>query len=548
MKYIFGVFFLLISIKTSAINNLDIKDNNPFTYVYMNFDGYHKDYSTFLPLFIQEVEEQGLQSMLLDEPFNLYFSETEWAIACRIQKEADVNLPLKKNYYKNTKVVKLLYEGSDENIPSYLDLASSHIYKKNYYWDGYLIINEVTINNNKQLYELVIPVTKDIYKLYIKPYGIVRVIIAFICLLFSIFLLTYNKGRIVSNRILGMFTLICVLRDCSSFMWIFNIYQHWPHLYNFGISLHFIFAPLLLFYSLSVIKKNFKFRKVDAIHLIPFLIVAFIYFFQYQIHDTEAKFKLLENGLKQSIFFEIIYYILPVHVIAYLSFAIIFLYKYCLKSKNTEAESKRILISTLKLLLIGLLVLEFIEIIKEYVLTDIAVFHYTIKGIGIIFNLILISILLIRCLQHSEMLTYSFSNGNGQKYNKSPLTEDHKEFYLEKLESFMVTSKPYLSSTINLPDLAKGISIPARYISQVLNEKLEMSFYDFMNKYRIDEAKNLLSQEKYCDRSIINIAYDCGFNSKSVFNASFKKFTGITPKEYRENQNSILKYDVIHNN
>ena len=106
----------------------------------------------------------------------------------------------------------------------------------------------------------------------------------------------------------------------------------------------------------------------------------------------------------------------------------------------------------------------------------------------------------------------------------------------------MNTGKPFLSSTINLPDFAKEISIPSRYISQVLNEELGMSFYDLINTYRIEEAKNLLSDPEYGDSSIIDIAYDCGFNSKSVFNAAFKKYTGTTPSEFRLGRQLFMNY------
>jgi AraC-like DNA-binding protein len=136
---------------------------------------------------------------------------------------------------------------------------------------------------------------------------------------------------------------------------------------------------------------------------------------------------------------------------------------------------------------------------------------------------------------------------NGKKYEKSPLNEEHKQYYLKKLLQYMKDKKPYLSSDINLSTLANDIAMPSRYLSQLINEKLKFSFYDFINKYRILETTKRLADPANSNLSIIDIAYDCGFNSKSVFNSAFKKYTGMTPKEYRDKIKPVIRYDLIQN-
>ena len=121
-----------------------------------------------------------------------------------------------------------------------------------------------------------------------------------------------------------------------------------------------------------------------------------------------------------------------------------------------------------------------------------------------------------------------------KKYQKSELKESYKEDYRNRLLEAMEREKLYLDPLLTLPSLAKKLSIPVlTYLSQVINESFNLNFYDFINRYRIDECcRQLLSTIAGINATILEIAYSVGFNSKSTFNEAFKKFTGITPTEF----------------
>jgi YesN/AraC family two-component response regulator len=121
----------------------------------------------------------------------------------------------------------------------------------------------------------------------------------------------------------------------------------------------------------------------------------------------------------------------------------------------------------------------------------------------------------------------------GKKYQYSILKETDKEQYHEKLTSLMSKEKLYLNPSISLPELAEKLDIAPCYVSQIINETFQQNFRDFVNKYRIEESKILLSQQNL-NLNILGIAFDTGFNSKSAFNKAFKRNTGITPKEFRK--------------
>ena len=98
----------------------------------------------------------------------------------------------------------------------------------------------------------------------------------------------------------------------------------------------------------------------------------------------------------------------------------------------------------------------------------------------------------------------------------------------------MSNEKPYLTSTLTLKELAERLDLNPRILSRVINERKNQNFFDFINGYRIDDAKMILSNPAKRKMTILEVLYGVGFNSKSVFNTTFKKNTGVTPTEYRK--------------
>jgi len=126
---------------------------------------------------------------------------------------------------------------------------------------------------------------------------------------------------------------------------------------------------------------------------------------------------------------------------------------------------------------------------------------------------------------------------NGEKYLKSGLKEKQAEEYLAKLISYVEDKKPYLDRDLSIYNLSQATGIPRHYITQILNEKHKKNLYSFINEYRVKEVIERFSNPKYNNYTILAIAFDAGFNSKTTFNAIFKSQTGFTPREFRERAN-----------
>jgi AraC-like DNA-binding protein len=117
---------------------------------------------------------------------------------------------------------------------------------------------------------------------------------------------------------------------------------------------------------------------------------------------------------------------------------------------------------------------------------------------------------------------------------KGLLSDDQLEAYLAVLEASMQQEKPYLENDLTLAQLATLLKMPKHHLTEVINRKLEKNFFNYINDYRIAEVKPLLQNPDNADKTILTLAFEVGFNSKTTFNTIFKKTTQMTPTQYRK--------------
>lgn len=120
------------------------------------------------------------------------------------------------------------------------------------------------------------------------------------------------------------------------------------------------------------------------------------------------------------------------------------------------------------------------------------------------------------------------------KYAKSGLSHEQLSLYKQQLEQAMRAEKAYLQLDLTLPKLARDIGCSVNHLSQVINSGFGMSFFEYVNQFRVEHAKTLLADPNSRRDAVLNIAFTVGFNSNSAFYAAFKKFVGQTPAQYRK--------------
>jgi len=122
---------------------------------------------------------------------------------------------------------------------------------------------------------------------------------------------------------------------------------------------------------------------------------------------------------------------------------------------------------------------------------------------------------------------------SADKYKKSGLNQQESAILWDKLELLMQTEQPFLHNGLKLTELAEILDVVPNHLSQIVNTHAGQSFFDYINSYRVQRAKELLRDPAHSDQSIAQLALESGFNSQNTFYTQFRKKTGTTPSKYR---------------
>ena len=328
-----------------------------------------------------------------------------------------------------------------------------------------------------------------------------------------------RKGFRLSNRIF------------SAVLFVFSIYVGYAFSLSFGASPNmvqyysvlfivsqsaFLIGPLLFWYVKSVMLPEFYLQKTDILHLFPFLL-AVSYFmivtnFMKIMVPWESKMRVIDSILIFS------------HIFIYLM-ASIRLMQFRFKSIFYNDDPK---IAWLRFLVIGYVLIWLIQL-HLFIFIDIwKLYGFCPYSDSLYFAVIFIFCNGIAFIAWNKPELFAHK----KKYQTSELLNQDKERYLETLRHYMEDRKAFLEPSLTLAMVSEDTFIPIRYLSQIINEFYQMNFCDYLNRYRVEEGKLILSAKNKEKTTILQIAFDVGFNSKSTFNTAFKKHTGMTPSEY----------------
>jgi AraC-like DNA-binding protein len=154
--------------------------------------------------------------------------------------------------------------------------------------------------------------------------------------------------------------------------------------------------------------------------------------------------------------------------------------------------------------------------------------------------LVFINQVLLRALRNPYFFSMDDQNNSPDPAREKPIpsgrNQDELEEMLPIIIKYMQDEKPFLEPELTLQQLAARLSLKPKMLSLVINEKLGRNFFDFINHYRIEEAKRMLTNPEDKKITILEVLYEVGFNSKSSFNTLFKKYTGLTPSAFKQQQ------------
>jgi AraC-like DNA-binding protein len=343
------------------------------------------------------------------------------------------------------------------------------------------------------------------------------------------------------------FIILCVLLMVFAFTFGLDILQNYgivpSRRWFVSLSLRMMFAPLIYLYTKYITKDYSKFNRYDYLHIVPSISLILVFFIlklqpENNLISAELfyeKYKWLRIFYGWLFFALILYYVIS-------SLKIVIRFRKQIKD-NYSFNSSKISLDWLLLMIILFVVLILLIIIGSvlyenkrinnsvYIFRHIVeLFHVYALSIWGFYQKQLISVYKTDSDSETDTDTDGASSG---KYVKSGLKSEDAKSYVENLIKYMNDSGVWKDSELSIAKLASQTSISKHQLSEVLNEYLGKNFYVFVNEYRVEYAKQLLMNKKYSNWSIIAIAYECGFNSKTAFNIFFKKYTQQTPSEFK---------------
>ena len=363
--------------------------------------------------------------------------------------------------------------------------------------------------------------------------------------LLAVIFMFAKRGDKRSNRLLGLFLLTGVLTTGEIFASYTGLIAWFPQIINCTEFIDYLMGPLVYWYTLSLVRPGFSWKH-QWLHLIPasvFLVLRMPYFLQspeFKLKDVQWVYHRIAHNpaAAQPILwfpeyhFGGIWIDLTAHplILVYLFCSLYLIYRFTKTHRQSfwNPSSKSLWRIIQIILFIGTIqtAVFLISIFSTDDLGDIYI--AAVASAGYYF----VSFWTIRDSQHPEPGTL-VPEAEKRKYEKSSLGNEQIPGLVQRLTSYMDAEKPYLDGSLTLPELAENLRLSTHHLSQLLNEQLGKNFADFVNEYRVAELKRKLQDPALNHLKIEELAFDCGFNSKSVFNAAFRKATGQTPSAYR---------------
>lgn len=328
-----------------------------------------------------------------------------------------------------------------------------------------------------------------------------------------------NKGNTKGNRLLGIFLLIQVMPLANVYSKIQYGTNEWCWL--IATNLAWLYGPFIFFFTLTITQTKYSTKQL-VLHSIPFFLsLAFRY----------SPFA-------------------PEHIPLYLTIpliahAIVYIGISCLHFGKNKAVVANVFHSDNKPHLVWLIYLiigiALIFIVDAFFMLK-ANFHSAMNYSDWFVFIMVISMFLHGIVFCSLFKPNVFYQEYKQLIHKVPFAKKvmktldqglANQLSLE-LEQKMLTEKWYLEEDLTMPSLANKMGISAHQLSELLNSQLEKNFYEYINHFRLQQAKRMLSEDSFLHLTVSDIAYQSGFNNKNSFYRFFKQDTGMTPTNYRK--------------
>jgi AraC-like DNA-binding protein len=379
---------------------------------------------------------------------------------------------------------------------------------------------------------------------------ILFIIVIFQLLFMAFFLFTHKKAGRISNSLLGALFLAICLNLADNFLLIKRFYFSYPSLALWSVWMLLLFGPLLYLYTKSVLFRDYSLSARRWLHFFPFITLTLVTEIGWQLEPRPAKLSILDHIYIRHIpayqYWDTGFIFL--HFFVYIAFSLRLIRKFRQRLGDRFSDLQRLNISWLSSTLLFFTIAMIVAALNGFMeLTPLANYFYFVFTIILLILFVYINVVILKAMQRPALFAGMKEEDRpakgenppakgARKYAGSVLTPEESKGLLDRLQHHMQTTKPYLEPELTLEELSARLSLRPKILSQVINENTGQNFFDFINRYRIGEAKRMLTDPTDKKITVQEVLYVVGFNSKSSFNTLFKKYTGVTPSEFKNNR------------
>ncbi|MDY0989789.1 helix-turn-helix transcriptional regulator [Flavobacterium sp. CFBP9031] len=367
--------------------------------------------------------------------------------------------------------------------------------------------------------------------------GIARISV-FVSLLMAFFLLTVKTENKLANRLFALFFIFSAIDLSGFFIYLYT--EDHRNLEIFRATFCLLGMPSFYLYVLSVCYSDFKLKWKHLIHLLPFVIVNLIFIPRIYLSIVNGNFIGPLNEMSEIYFiqilieFQYVFYIVSVFLILK-KYKEIYLENYT----NPSVSTYKWLFQMTCVFLVAHSIVLLKNILRYSGFKEVFLWANVLVGTIALF---ITCWFIMKALKYPELfrgvnsklvLTKDILPEIDEKPEAVNQQNDLINTQISTLKQYMTEKEPFLDPSLTIQELANQISIPVRDLSILINHHIDQHFFDFVNEYRIQKAMQILRDQSKNQLTVLEILYEVGFNSKSSFNTSFKKYTNLTPTAYR---------------
>ncbi|QIL91318.1 helix-turn-helix domain-containing protein [Microbulbifer sp. SH-1] len=369
-------------------------------------------------------------------------------------------------------------------------------------------------------------------------HDVALLLIAGECGMLAMLFFAYRSNRRLAHSLMAIFMLMNMLIAIDTLICRGEVFRFWvffvsPDLFFlFGFA-YFLLGPALYFYTRAVIFRESSFRRLHALHLIPAATAQLYLFLVYHRYPADVQINLV---LGKSVFLfsggyhDLFWLAQKAMVVVYGIACFFLLARDLVLPKHQRSISKNSIFVWLHLLIGGFLLVWIWSLAAHIWSVFRSVDASNVMGItGNYMTVLLTTVLMFYSLLGSGLLGGLRPGKNTSRGDPAPMDQS----LIERICAAMESGRLFLNPRLTVEEFAGHVKLPPRQVSSAIKSRYGCNFLEYVNSYRVQEAKIGLADPANRDESVLDIASKSGFNSKATFNRFFKKFAGVTPTEFR---------------